>query len=199
MTGMNTKLKELTQKIYLEGVEKGKADADKIIADAQNEAALIVSNAKNEATQILIQAEDRANLLMQQTQSELQFFARQSVNALKTEITNLLCSRLVSESVKPAVNDKLFMQELILTMARNWVNDQEIIIGTSEAEALREYFEKNAKDLLQKGVQIEASKQIKAEFTISPVGQNFKITFGEEEFEAFFREFLRPELIRMLF
>ena len=36
---MNTKLQELTDKIYLEGVEKGNAEAKAIVEKAENDAA----------------------------------------------------------------------------------------------------------------------------------------------------------------
>ena len=40
---MNTKLQELTDKIYLEGVEKGKAEADAIVTNARKEADAILA------------------------------------------------------------------------------------------------------------------------------------------------------------
>ncbi len=50
---MNTKLQELTDKIFLEGVEKGNTEAKAIVAKAELEAADIIEKAKAEAAKIL--------------------------------------------------------------------------------------------------------------------------------------------------
>ena len=57
----------------------------------------------------------------------------------------------------------------------------------------------NAKDLLDKGVKIEKVSGHEAAFSIIPADGSYKVSFGEDEFVAFFKEFLRPQLIEMLF
>ena len=49
-------LSELTDKIYAEGVEKGNAEAQQIIAKAQAEAESIVAEAKKQAEAVQAQA-----------------------------------------------------------------------------------------------------------------------------------------------
>ena len=46
---MENKIQELTDKIYREGVEKGNTEAQKLIANAQDEAKKIVEDARKEA------------------------------------------------------------------------------------------------------------------------------------------------------
>ena len=43
---MENKLQQLTQKLYDEGLEKGRAEADKLVADAKAEARKIVAEAR---------------------------------------------------------------------------------------------------------------------------------------------------------
>ena len=81
---MNTKLQELTDKIYQEGVERGNAEARKIVDNARDTASGIVAEAQAEAEKILAEARDKAAELTKNTQAELRLFARQSVDALKT-------------------------------------------------------------------------------------------------------------------
>ncbi len=181
---MNTKLQELTDKIYLEGVEKGNTEAKAIVEKAEKEAAAIVAKAAE---------------LSKNTQSELKLFAQQSVNALKTEITNLINGVIVSDSIKAATADKAFMQNTILTLVEAWAKNQDVIIEAKDAKSLTEYFASNAKALLNKGVKITEANNIKADFTITPQKEGYKITFGDEEFLAYFKEFLRPKLLEMLF
>ena len=40
---MENKLQELTKKLYDEGLEKGRAEADRLVGEAKNEAAKIVA------------------------------------------------------------------------------------------------------------------------------------------------------------
>ena len=56
----NAKLKELTERLYGEGLEKGRAEADRLVAEAQASAAKILAEAKAEAAKIVKQAEDKA-------------------------------------------------------------------------------------------------------------------------------------------
>ena len=54
---MENKLQQLTQKLYDEGLEKGRAEADKLVADAKAEARKIVAEARAEAEEIVKKAE----------------------------------------------------------------------------------------------------------------------------------------------
>ena len=87
----------------------------------------------------------------------------------------------------------------ILEMAKEWVKKESLTIETADAEALTKYFIANAKDLLDKGVKIEKVSGHEAAFSIIPADGSYKVSFGEDEFVAFFKEFLRPQLIEMLF
>ena len=81
-------LSELTDKIYAEGVEKGNAEAQQIVEKANAKAADIVAEAEKKAAAILADAESKAADLDKKTRAELKLYAEQSVNAVKTEITN---------------------------------------------------------------------------------------------------------------
>ena len=74
-----------------------------------------------------------------------------------------------------------------------------MVISVADADALKKYFSKNAKELLDKGVKIEKVNGLKVLFTISPADGSYKVNFGEEEFENYFKDFLRPQLVQMLF
>ena len=147
---MNTKLQELTDKIYTEGVEKGKADASEIVSKAQSEAAQIVADAQRKAEEIVKAAEQKSEELDKNTRSELKLFAGQAVNSLKSDITNLVCGDIVSSSVKAATADKSFMQSMILKFVEQWSSTGSVEISANDAEGLKSYFESQAKDLLDK-------------------------------------------------
>lgn len=196
---MNTTIQELTDKIYREGVEKGNEEAGRIVAEAQNQKQTILDEAKAEAKRIVAEAEKQASELKKNTEAELKLFASQSVEALKSEVANLITGEIVSSNVKAAVSDPAFMQKVILELAKSWASEEALTIQSSEASALAAYFKSNAKALLDKGLKIEKVAGKATSFTILPADGSYKVTFGEEEFIAFFKEFLRPQLVETLF
>ena len=56
-----------------------------------------------------------------------------------------------------------------------------------------------AKALLDKGVTINKVNGKDTLLTIAPADGSYKVNFGKEEFETYFKNFLRPQLIEMLF
>jgi V/A-type H+-transporting ATPase subunit E len=196
---MDTKIQELTDKIYKEGVEKGQEEANRIIAGAKEQEETVIQEAENKAKQIVADAEKQAEELKKNTEAELRLFASQAIEALKSEVANLVTQRIVTDNVKAAATDPIFMQKVILEIAKEWVKNDVATIQAADAQSLIAYFEANAKELLQKGVKIEQVNGMKTSFTLAPADGAYKISFGEEEFIAYFKDFLRPQLIEMLF
>jgi V/A-type H+-transporting ATPase subunit E len=91
------------------------------------------------------------------------------------------------------------MQQVIFKLVSEWHKSEQLTIGTEDAAALKTYFENHAKELLDKGLKIEQVNGKKHSFTIAPADGTYKINFGEEEFIEYFKEFLRPQLIDLLF
>ena len=91
------------------------------------------------------------------------------------------------------------LNAFIVALASKWSVDEPIVISTSDAEGLKKYFTAQAKELLDKGVKIEQVNGNKTLFSVSPADGSYKVNFGEEEFMNYFKEFLRPQLVEMLF
>ncbi|MBR2285594.1 MAG: hypothetical protein IJ900_03590 [Paludibacteraceae bacterium] len=192
-------LSEITEKIYAEGVEKGNAQAQEIVAQANEKAAAIIAEAEKKAAALVAEAETKSADLDKKTRAELKLYAEQSVNAVKTEIVNLLSDKIAADSVKAATADAKFMQGLIAKLAEQMAKDGEVLVEAKDAEALKKYFAANAKALLDKGVKIAEVKGIKTDFTVQPAKGGYKLAFGDAEFIAYFKEMLRPQLVEMLF
>ena len=196
---MENKIQELTDKIYREGVEKGNEEAQKLIAKAQEEAKRIIEDAHKEADSIVATAHKSADELAENTKSELKLFAGQAVNALKSEIATLVTDNIVNADVKAFAANKDYLNAFIVALASKWSVNEPFVISTADAEGLTKYFAAKAKDLLDKGVKIEQVNGIKTLFSVSPADGSYKVNFGEEEFMNYFKEFLRPQLVEMLF
>ena len=193
------KIQEITSKLYAEGIEKGKEEANKIVAEAKVLRDQIVEEAKKEAEQIVVSAKKETHEWKSNTESELKLFASQAVEALKSEITNLVTGKLSASNVKAALEDKTFMQKLITELVQNWSKNETLTIGVENSEELKQYISENAKYLLDKGLKIESVNGLKTSFILSPEDGSYRVKFGEEEFIEYFREVLRPQIQNLLF
>ena len=196
---MENKIQELTEKLLNDGVEKGNAKAAQIIADAEARAAQIISEAQAKAAQYEADAKKNASALDANTKAEIKMFASQAINALKSEVANVVGDKIVKETTAQVVGDKAFMNEFMLKLAESWGAQEDIKISTADAEGLKALFAQKAKALLDKGVKIEQVNGQKTMFTVEPADGAYKVNFGEAEFENYFKNFLRPQLVDMIF
>ncbi len=196
---MNTKIQELTDIIYNEGVAKGQAEADQILAQAKEQAQKIVADARKEADSLLSAARKESADNAENVRKELKLYAAQAVEALKSEIATVVTDKIVQDSVKGFTSDQKAFNDFILKMAQEWGKNQQIEIKSADADALAKYFKANAKELLDKGVKITQVNGRAAEFSIQPADGSYKVNFGTEEFENWFKSILRPQLVETLF
>ena len=104
-----------------------------------------------------------------------------------------------TDLVAQFMGEGITLGKFVVALAEKWVADEPIVISAADGEALKKYFAAKAKALLDKGVTIEEVNGQKVLFTIKPADGSYKVNFGEEEFVNFFKSFLRPELVEMLF
>lgn len=194
---MNT-IQELTEQLLREGVEKGNQQAADIIAQAEAKKADILAAAQKQANDILAAAQKQAEELDKNTKAELKLFAGQALDALKSEVVNLLNDKVVTASMDKTLTPD-FMPELILTFVQNWASKGELLIATADADALHAYFQKEAADVLNTGLSIKQVNGLPSDFVISAADGSYKIQLGKQDFVEYFKEFLRPKLVEMLF
>ena len=194
---MDNKIQELTEKIFNEGVAKGRVEAERLIAEANAKAENIIKAAETEAEAIIAKANKSAEELNANTRSELKLYASQAIGALKSETATIVTDTIVKESVKAAFKEDL-LKEVILKIAEGWNSNEQLVITTSDAENLKAFFAAKAKALLDKGIEIKQVNGVKG-FSISPADGSYKVNFGEDEFETFLKSFLRPQKVELLF
>ena len=193
------KIQELTEKILREGVEKGQAEADRIVKQAQQQAETILQEARQQAQDIVAQAQKQAGDTAANTRNELKMYTTQALSALKTEVTNVLTDNVVKEADKEMTANPDFLGQFAVALAQKWSADEPVVISSSEADNLKAYFAEKAKTLLDKGVTINKVNDKNTMLTIAPADGSYKVNFGKEEFETYFKNFLRPQLVEMLF
>ena len=201
---MENKLKELTERLYGEGLEKGRAEADRLIADAKEKAAAILTEAKAEAAKIVKAAEDKAIDTEKNSMTEIQMAGRQAIAKIKSELATAIIAQVSGKAVKAATLDAEFVKNLLLTVAQNWSGAAEQVSLKALLPAALEtefaaLFEASAKELLAAGVEVGYSKDVKAGFKVGEKDGGYYISFTDESFEALLDEYLREKVSQLLF
>lgn len=202
---MDTSLQQLTDKIYQEGVEKGNAEAESIIATAQKEAEKIIKDAEKKAEKMAADATKKAEETQKTALSELQMASQKAIGALKQEVTQLIGGDIIDTGIKAATSDTKFLQKTIETAIKNWASSDDkalnmnVIVPEKDEKAINDYFAKSAKGVLDKGFTITSANNIKAGFQLAAADGTYKISFTDNDFIAFFKEFVRPKIATLLF
>ena len=93
---MQNKLQELTDKLYNEGLSKGKEEGEALLAKAKAEAAEIVAAAKKEAAGIISKAENEANDFKTKVAGDVTMAPSQSIPATRKDIENLVLMKMTA-------------------------------------------------------------------------------------------------------
>ncbi|MBU4486295.1 MAG: V-type ATP synthase subunit E [Candidatus Delongbacteria bacterium] len=202
---MEKKLQELTEKIYSEGIEKAKTEADSLINTAKKTAEEQINKAKKEADHIISEAKKKAEEIIRNGQSEMKLAVNQSLSEVKQKITELITAKIVSNSVSTAVTDKNFMKKIIEISIKNFFADQskgmdlEISLPDDQKAELENYLKTDAVKLLNGELKIVFDKNMDNGFKIGPADGSYKLSFTDKDFENFFKKYMRPKTVELLF
>ena len=134
----NNKLQELTRKLYNDGLEKGRAEADALVAEARQQAAAIVAEAKAAAEAEIKAAQTRSKDIEKNTLTEIALAGRQAVAKIKTEIADAVIMKSTGKAVAGAASDPAFVKEMLLAVAKNWTsNTSDVSLSALLPEAKR--------------------------------------------------------------
>ena len=200
----NNKLQELTQKLYNDGLEKGRSDAERLVAEAQEKAAAILAEANAKAEAIAKAAEARAEDIAKNAMTEITLAGRQAVSKIKSELTEAVIMKSTGVAVKAATMDAAFVKELLLAVAKNWnsttadVSLKALLAEDKKAE-LDAVMQKSAEELAKAGVEVGYSKEVKTGFKLGEKKGGYYISFTDESFDALLKEYLREKVSNMLF
>lgn len=202
---MENKLQQLTQKLYDEGLEKGRAEADRLVAGARDEAAKIIAEARAQAEDIVKKAETKAEDVEKNTMTEISLAGKQAAAKIKQEIASMIVAKSAAQGVKEAVMDPAFIKEMLLSVARNWNGadagkvELKALLPEAGREKLDAAFAKSAQELLAAGIEVGYSKEVRTGFKVGAKDGGYYISFSDADFDALLGEYLREKVSDMLF
>ena len=200
---MQNKLQELTDKLYNEGLSKGRQEGEEILAKAKAEAEAIIAKADAEAAAIVNAARKDAEDLKTKVHGDLKMAAAQSVAATKQDIETLIVAKISEADVKKALTSAEFVKEVILAVAKSFNTEEPVDLEVVLPEKLKKDLEPFVAGELAKALKgnVEATftKKVAGGFTIGPKDGGYFISFTDETFNALISEYLRPATKKILF
>ena len=200
---MQNKLQELTDKLYNEGLSKGKQEGEELLAKAKVQAEDIITKAQAEAERIVAAAQKQAEEIKTKTASDVKMAASQSIAATKKDIETLIVGKMTGEAVKKALSSADFVKELIKAVAEKFTTegpvDLNLVLPESLKNDLEPFATKELARILGAGVEASFSKKIAGGFQIGPKDGGYFISFTEETFNQLISEYLRPATKKLLF
>ena len=188
----NNKLQELTQKLYNDGLEKGRSEAERLVAEAKEAAAIAKA------------AQDRADDVAKNAMTEITLAGRQALSKIKAELAEAVIMKSTGAAVKDAIMDVAFVKDMLLAVANNW-NSQTVdvslvaLLAEEKRAELDAVMQQSAQELANAGIEVGYSKDVKSGFKLGEKNGGYYISFTDESFDALLKEYLREKVSNMLF
>ena len=202
---MENKLEQLTRKLYDEGLEKGRAEADRLVSEAKAEAARIVAEAQAKAEAVVKQAQERADDTAKNAMTEIALAGRQAVSKIKNEIAEAVVVKSTAAGVKAANLDGAFVKDMLLAVAKNWngAAGSKVELTALLPEAARTQLDKAvqaaAAELLSAGIEVGYSAEVRSGFKVAQKDGGYYISFSDDDFNALLASYLRDKVRDLLF
>ncbi len=200
---MAQNIQELTSIIYQEGVQKGEAEAERIIENATDDSVRIKTEAKTEAARIVEEANKEAEKLRKISESEIKLAGLKAVREIRQQVTNLITAKAVDENIATAMSGKN-IKEYIKIVLNNWNTDQaqqdlELLLPEKEQKELGDTFVSEIGKMIGGRIELNFSKNLKGGFQIGPKNGGYKISLTEDNFNEFFKQYLSNKTKEFLF
>lgn len=197
------KLKELTDKLYAEGLSKGKEEGEAILAKAKADAEGIISDAKKQAEEIVKAAKKDAEDYTAKIQSDLKMASAQTLQATRGDIENIIVAKITDLKVDKALSSPDYVKDIITAVAKNFSADKPadlaVVLPASLQKELEPYVKTELSKILGTKVSASFSKKIAGGFQIGPSDGSYFISLTDDTFKALIAQYLRPATKKLLF
>jgi V/A-type H+-transporting ATPase subunit E len=200
---MAQNIQELTSIIYQEGVQKGEAEAERIIENATEEAVRIKNEAKAEASKMIDDAKKEIKNLQKINESEIKMAGLKAIREIRQQITDLITAKAVDQNVSSAMSGKN-IQEYIKIVLKNWDTDKsrpdlEVLLPEKDQQELGKSFTAELSKIIDNKIELNFSRNLKGGFQIGPKNGGYKISLTEDNFNEFFKQYLSNRTKEFLF
>lgn len=199
---MENKIQQLTEKLYKEGLSKGKQESEQIIADAKQNASEIVAEAEKKAADILAQASLKGQELIKNSRAEVALASSQMASDLRLSLENIIIAKGLATDTKEAFKNGSFVAELIKTVLGSWDGKSvKITVNPSIEAEIKNYISSSVAKTVGSGADVElcSNPAVKAGFRVEPKNGGYYISFTDDSFNTLLGGYLRASVNELLF
>jgi len=200
---MSDKLQELTDRLYHEGLAKGKEEGEKFLENARAEAEAIINEAESKADAVIAAAETAAADLRAKTESDIRMASSQSLQSLKSDMEKMLLNSIIDEKVDAVLNDPDFLGRIIISVSEKFRDggcaDMSILLPEKMKSQMELWVAGELKGILEKGIQFKFSRKVQGGFNIGPKDGSYFVSMSDETFKSLISSYLRPITRKLLF
>lgn len=196
---MEVQLKELIEKIKIDGVKDAEVKAADIVKKAEAKAEEIVAKAKKEASRIITDAKEEAVKSGLSGQEALKQAGRDLVLNLQTKITDLF-NIIIKQDVASAMDDKV-LAETIVKLIGPWkgsTDNLQVLLSEKDYKNVENVLRTKLADQIKKGFEVKASKSLDAGFLVSMKDGSAYHNFSAEGIAEVLSEYLNPRISALL-
>jgi V/A-type H+-transporting ATPase subunit E len=189
---------DLLQRLRKDGVEAGQAEKQRILRDAEEQAAVVLAEAKKRAQEIVAAAEADAVAKHKQLDAELTLAARDFALRFAERVKKQTVEPLVKARVEQVLADGDALKQIIVALLRDGTGGASITVSPETKSALEAYF---AQELARKieGGQVEiVSESGVTGFRLQRKGDSFTWDVTGEAVAAEVAALVEPSLRKYL-
>ncbi|MBP5574058.1 MAG: hypothetical protein J6X40_07835 [Bacteroidales bacterium] len=202
---MQDKLQELTDRLYNEGLSKGKQDGEALLKKAQDEAATIIADAQAEAQRIIAQANKEAEEMKTKVAADVRMAATQSIAVTKQEIEKMVVTQTAAQGVQANMGNADFVKTLITSVVKAFNPDNaspvslDLILPESLKAQVEPFVQNEIANQFKGEVKVDYSKKMNGGFKVAPRDGGYVLQFTDDEFTQLIANYLRPATKKILF
>ena len=198
-------MQALTDKLYQDGLSKGKEEGERLLQEAKAQASRIVESAQEQAKEIVEKARKEAEDLKNNTLTEIKITSRQMISTLKEKVENHLMQRSLAPALHSAMEQVEFVQLVIVKAMECFKPAEhnglslELLLPEDYRNRFDKFLEGQLGADLKAGLEVKFDGELKGGFKIVNKTEGYQLSFTEEDFMALFEEYARPRIKQLLF
>lgn len=202
---MHNRLQELTEKLYNEGLEKGRQEAEVLLAQTKEQVKKKLQEADAKANAILAEANRKALEIERMAKEDLKQAAKNTLATVQQQVEKIVLQKTIDPSVVKIGIDADFIEKALLAAIEAWNPklaapvELSVLLPLAMQNQLEERFKSSVHGTLLKGVDITFSPKVSGGFKIGPKDGSYYVSFGSNDFSNLFKAFLRPKMQTFLF
>ncbi|MDP2113315.1 MAG: hypothetical protein Q8K69_04590 [Bacteroidota bacterium] len=202
---MTSKILELTEKIYNEGIEKVHKEAEGILSAAKEKAKRIEDDAILKSNKMISDAKKESEAIFGSFQSELQSIASETLEVAKQKIATCIVAGYSKQVATDLFDDRSFVKSLLLETVQKWemqkgaMPDLTLVVPEKQLKEFENIIQSDVARILQKSPTLQVDPSVKNGFKIIADKEGYQVSFTDEDLTNFLRTFMKPKISDFLF